>query len=220
MKKVCICLLMLGMLALSGCSYGDEDLQMVSLEGIEDVRIDHRSTTVHVESADIEALEAALMYSYGPGIVIDKGKQKVDIRLKSDNMRILKLGKQPRLVVRVPTDYKGSVTIDGTSGNVNVSNLHAQTVDIQGSSGNVSLDYAKINSDVNVAVKSGNVVLRLEDKDPDVRWQLESGSGKRSIVLPLNNSRQSSKKTLGQTGDGTYQVRIRTASGNIAVKND
>ncbi|MBU5443507.1 DUF4097 family beta strand repeat-containing protein [Paenibacillus sp. MSJ-34] len=220
MKKVCVCLLMLGMLVLSACSFGEEDLQMVSLEGIENVRIDHRSTTVHVESADIEELEAAMMYSFGSGIVIDKRKQRVDIRLKSDNMRIFKLGKQPRLVVRVPTDYKGSVTINGNSGNVNVSNLQAQSVDIQGNSGNVSLDYARINSDVNVSVNSGNVVLNLEDKEPDIRWLLESGSGRRSIALPLNNSRQSGKKTQGQTGDGSFQVRIRTTSGSITVKND
>jgi DUF4097 and DUF4098 domain-containing protein YvlB len=150
------------MLFLSACSYNENDHdhgQTVSLEGIDNLYIDHGSTTIKVESADIESLEASvLVNNNGPGIVIDEGKQKINIRLKSDIRRILNIGKMPQLSIRIPTHYEGKVTINGSSGNVKIKNLNTEKLDIKGSSGSVSLDYSKINSDIHVSAKSGNVL--------------------------------------------------------------
>jgi len=222
MNKYYIYLLLLaGMLLLSACSNNEdtEELQAISLEGVDILYIDHGSTALEVESADIESLEAILlMNNNGPGIVIDEGKQKIKIQLKSDIKRMLNIGKMPQLSIRIPNNYEGNVTINGSSGNVKITNLNAHKLDIKGSSGNVSLDYLEINGDINVSVKSGNVLLNLEDKDPDIDWLLQSGSGRRSVGIPLGNRQQSNRKTQGQTGDGSFDVRFQTNSGNITIK--
>ncbi|TQR41690.1 DUF4097 family beta strand repeat-containing protein [Paenibacillus popilliae] len=216
MKKYCIGLLLVGMLFLSACSsYQENAAHAVSLKGIENIHIDHGSTTLIVESADIESLEAI---SNGPEIVIDKEKDNIKIRLKSDIRNIVNIGKMPQLSVRIPNSYKKKVTLDGSSGNVKITNLCTQKLDIKGSSGNVSLDYVKINSDINISVKSGSILLNLEDKDSNINWLLQSGSGRRAMGIPLNNSQQNNRKTQGQTGDGSFNVNLQTTSGNITVK--
>lgn len=216
MNKYCICLLLMVMLFLSACSsYQENDAHAVSLKGIENIHIDHGSTTLIVESADIESLEA---FSNGPEIVIDKEKDNIKIQLKSDIRNIVNIGKMPQLSVRIPNSYERKVTVDGSSGNVKIINLSTQKLDIKGGSGNVSLDYLKINSDINISVKSGSVLLNLEDKDSNVNWLLQSGSGRRSVSIPLNNSQRSNRITQGQTGDGSFHVRLQTTSGNITVK--
>ncbi|MDR0268004.1 DUF4097 family beta strand repeat-containing protein [Paenibacillus sp.] len=216
MNKYCICLLLVMMLFLSACSTSQEnDAHAVSLKEIENIHIDHGSTTLIVESADIESLEAL---SNGPEIVIDKEKDNIKIRLKSDIRNIVNIREMPQLSVRIPNNYESKVTVDGSSGNVKIINLSTQKLDIKGSSGNVSLDYLQINSDINISVKSGSVLLNLEDKDSNINWLLQSGSGRRSVSIPLNNSQRSNRKTQGQTGDGSFNVRLQTTSGNITVK--
>ncbi|TCZ78208.1 hypothetical protein E0485_08770 [Paenibacillus albiflavus] len=217
MNKYYVCLLLVGVLFLSACS-SNEEIQAVSLKGIDNIYIDHGSTTVEVESADIESVEASWLNSNGPEIVIDKEKDTIKIRLKSNFRQIVNIGKMPHLSIRIPTSYEGKVTIDGSSGNVKVKDLAAQKLDINGKSGNVSLDYLEIKNDIHVSVKSGNVVLNLEDKDSNVKWLLESGSGHRSIAIPLDDSQQSKRKTEGQTGDGSNNVQIETMSGSITIK--
>ncbi|MBP1997041.1 DUF4097 family beta strand repeat-containing protein [Paenibacillus eucommiae] len=159
MNKYYFFLLFVGMLFLSACSNNEEkeDLRTISLEEVDILHIDHGSTTLKVESANIESLEASLlMNNNGPEIVIEEGKQKIKIRLKHVR-RMLNIGRMPQLSIRIPTQYEGKVTIDGSSGNVKIRNLNTQKLNIKGSSGNVALDYIEINSDINVSVKSGSV---------------------------------------------------------------
>ncbi|MFD2170538.1 DUF4097 family beta strand repeat-containing protein [Tumebacillus lipolyticus] len=221
MNKYCVYLLLVSMLFLSACSNDKEteELQTISLAEVDILHINHGSTTVVVESADIESLEATLlMNNNGPGIVLDEGKQKIEIRLKNDIKRMLNIGKMPQLSIRIPTNYEGEVMLEGSSGNVKIKDLNTHKLDIKGSSGDVSLDYSVINGDVDVSVKSGNLLLNLEDKDSNIHWLLQSGSGRRSVAIPLENRQQSNRKTQGQTGDGSFSVQLQTTSGNITVK--
>ncbi|WP_152392917.1 DUF4097 family beta strand repeat-containing protein [Paenibacillus guangzhouensis] len=221
MNKYYVCLLFMGMLFLSACSNHEEkeDMRTISLKEVDILHIDHGSTTVIVESANIESLEASLLMNHnGPGIVIDEGNQKVKIRLKSDIRRMLNIGKMPQLSIRIPTHYEGKVTIDGSSGNVKIRNLSTRKLDITGTSGNISLDYLKINSDINVSVKSGNILLNLADKFSNINWFLQSGSGRRSVAIPLDNRQESNRKLQGQTGDGSFNMQLQTTSGDITIK--
>ncbi|MCI1590239.1 DUF4097 family beta strand repeat-containing protein [Heyndrickxia oleronia] len=219
MNKYYICLLMVGILFLSACSSNEqEDLQTVAIKGIENLNIDHGSTTLVVESADIESFQASWLNSDGPGIVIHEEKGAINIRLKSDFKEIVNIGKMPQLSVRIPIDYEGKVSINGSSGNANIKNLYTKKLNIKGKSGNVSLDYLEINNDIDVSVKSGNILLNLDNKDSNIHWLLQSGSGRRSVAIPMENRQQSNRKTQGQTGDGSFNVQLQTTSGNITIK--
>ncbi|MGM1049730.1 MAG: DUF4097 family beta strand repeat-containing protein [Bacillota bacterium] len=223
MKFRFIMLLVLVMFLLSACGNesgeATENIQSVSLKDVDVLQIDHGSVKLNVESADIDSLEASLLFDdNGPGIVMDKSKKKIKIRLKSDVTRILKIGKMPQIKVRIPSDYKGEVLIDGSSGNVAGSELQTHKLVVKGKSGNISLDFAKFHSDISVSVSSGNVKLSLNDDTPDASWLLQSGSGSRSISIPLEDHQQSNRKTEGQSGSGLYKVNLKTGSGNISVQ--
>ena len=132
MKNYYVIPLLIIMLFLSACRFNEEneDLQTFSLVGIDVLHIDHGSTTIEVESADIESLEASfLMNNNGPEIVIDEEEHKLRIGLKSDIRHIFNLGKMPSLSIRIPTNYKGKVAIDGSSGKVKIKNLNTQKLD-------------------------------------------------------------------------------------------
>lgn len=216
-------LLILIMFLLSACGNergkGTEDIQTVSLEDIDVLQIDHGSVKLNVESADVDSLEATLLFhDNGPGIVMDKSKQKIKIRLKNDVTRILNIGKMPQLQIRIPLDYKGEVRIEGSSGNVNGSELQTHNLVVKGKSGNISLDFSKFHSNISVSVLSGNVKLTLNDDQPDANWLLQSGSGSRSISIPMEDHQQSNRKTEGKSGSGLYEVHLKTSSGNITVQ--
>lgn len=211
----------LTMLLLSACNSTDENgnLQRVTLEEVEVLEIDHGSTTLYVETADVEALEVSLLRnSKSAGAVVDKKGDRIKIHLDNDITRMLNIGKMPQLSVRIPANYEGKVIIDGSSGNVTGTGLQNHSFQVKGKSGNISLAFLRLNHDVEVSVTSGNVNIHLEEETPDATWVLRSGSGRRSIAVPLEDRRHSNRKTEGRSGNGRHEVKLRTSSGNISIK--
>lgn len=220
MRKFCICMLMFCMFFLMACgNEGTMNLQSMKLEGIDRLYIDHGSTPVHIESAEVEALEAFLSIDRGnSGIVMTPKNKELKIQLKSDIRRIINIGRKPWLTIRVPMNFEGEVLLSGSSGNVKINDLQASKLNIDSKSGNVSMDYQQINQDIRVSVYSGNVILNLRDKDSNVKWRLKSGSGRRSVAIPWDERQDKQKSTEGLTGNGSYEVYIETRSGNISIK--
>lgn len=95
MKKLYAIALVLAILGLAGCGHrnGEEgERYAADLPGIEVIQMDHGSTTLHLESADIDSLEASLLrYDNGPGITLNKGKDSLSIGLQSSFFRIRRL---------------------------------------------------------------------------------------------------------------------------------
>ncbi|WP_019636364.1 DUF4097 family beta strand repeat-containing protein [Paenibacillus fonticola] len=220
MKKLCICALMFCTFFLMACgNEGSMNVQSKELEGIERLHIDHGSTPVHIESAEVDALEAFIsMGSYNSDIVMVQKNKELKIQLKSDLTRIINIGRKPWLTIRVPMNYEGEVLLSGSSGNVKINDLQADKLNIDSKSGNVSMDYQQINQDIHVSVYSGNVILKLKDKDSNVKWLLKSGSGRRSVAIPWDERQDKQKSTEGLTGNGSFDVYIKTRSGNISIR--
>ncbi|WP_258276500.1 DUF4097 domain-containing protein [Paenibacillus sp. SC116] len=192
---------------------------MVSLKDIQTIYINHGSTALHVSSYDGEDLKTSFIaYDDGPGIKLDKSKSELNISLKSDISRMLNLKDKPELFVQIPSQYEGRVIIKGSSGQVNIQDTNAETLEVRGKSGNITMDFSEIKNHIDISATSGNVLLKLERKDSNANWHLQTSSGKRSIAFPLDNHTFTNKKTEGQTGDGTYSVQMKTSSGNITVK--
>lgn len=209
------------MFLLSACSSTSEKeaLQRVTLEEVEVLEIDHGSTTLYVETADVEALEVSLLRNTkSAGAIVDQDGSRVKIRLDNDITRMLNIGRMPELSVRIPADYAGKVVIDGSSGHVTGTGLQNHSLQVKGRSGNISLAFTRLNHDVEVSATSGNVKIQLEEETPDATWMLQSGSGHRSIAVPLEDRKESNRKTEGRSGDGQHEVKLKTSSGNISIK--
>ncbi|MEY9974888.1 lia operon protein LiaG [Lysinibacillus sp. RC46] len=222
MKKYCIVMsFILTIMFLSACVGGEEseDIQMASLKDIDSIYIENGSVNLDVVSADIEELEANLfLYDNGPGIVMEKGKRKLTIRLKNDISRLFKIGRMPHLEVRVPTEFKGEIIVNGSSGNVVGKNLQTHDLQVNGSSGSVKLDFLDFHSEVHVTTTSGKVDIALNEDEPNATFLLKSNSGRRSVGIVLNDKQQSKKETKGTSGTGDYEVQLETSSGNISLK--
>lgn len=216
-----VILWVLGMFLLSACGPKgeEEELQRVTLEEVEVLEIDHGSTTLFVEAADVEALEVSLLRSgSSAGAVVDQKDNRVKISLDNDITRMLNIGRMPQLRVKIPADYAGKVEIDGSSGKVTGTGLQNHSLQVKGKSGNISLAFTRLNNDVDVSATSGNVNIQLDEETPDVTWMLQSGSGRRSIAVLLQDRSESNRKTEGRTGDGEHEVKLKTSSGNISIK--
>lgn len=211
----------LSMFLLSACSSTSEEeaLQRITIEDVEVLEIDHGSTPLYVETADVEALEVTLLRnSSSAGAVVNQENHRVKIHLDNDITRILNIGRMPELSVRIPAEYAGKVVIDGSSGQVTGTGLQNQSLQVKGRSGNISLTFTRLNHDVEVSATSGNVKIQLEEETPDATWMLQSGSGHRSIAVPLEDRKESNRKTEGRSGDGQHEVKLKTSSGNISIK--
>ncbi|MGE7625368.1 DUF4097 family beta strand repeat-containing protein [Viridibacillus sp. NPDC096237] len=205
---------------LSACakSEGSEDIQMAPLKDIDSIHIENGSINLDIVSADIDEFEAyLLLYDNGPGIIMDKGKQKLTIRVKNDVTRLFKIGRMPQLEVRIPTEFKGEIIVDGSSGNVVGKELQTHNLKVNGRSGNVKLDFLHFQSDVYVNTTSGNVDVSLNEDEPDATLLLKSNSGRRSVGIVLNAHQQGKKETKGTAGSGDYEVQLETSSGNISL---
>lgn len=222
MKKFCMVMsAILSVIFISACTEGDEseDIQMTSLKDIDSIYIDNGSINVDVVSAEIDELEASvLLQDNGPGIVMDKGRKKLTIRVENDISRLFKLDRMPQLEVRIPSEFKGEIIVDGSSGNVVGKELQTHNLQIKASSGNVELDFLHFHSEVYVTTTSGNVEISLNEDEPDATVLLKSKSGSRSVGSILNNQQQSKKETKGTSGNGDYKVQLETSSGNISLK--
>ena len=124
------------------------------------------------------------------------------IHLDNDITRILNIGRMPELSVRIPADYAGQVVIDGSSGHVTGTGLQNHSLQVKGKSGNISLAFTRLNNDVEVSATSGNVNIQLDEETPDATWMPQSGGGHRSIAVPLEDRKESNRKTEGRSGDG------------------
>lgn len=206
---------------LSACARGEgsEDIQMASLKDIASIYIENGSINIDVVSVDRDELEAYLLLDdNGSGIVMEKGKQKLTIRLKNDISRLFKIDRMPHLEVRVPTEFKGEIIVNSSSGNVVGKDLQTHDLKINGSSGNVNLDFLDFHSEVHVTTTSGNVDIALNEDEPNATLLLKSNSGRRSVGIVLNDKQQGKKETKGTSGTGDHEVQLKTSSGNISLK--
>ncbi|MFF3924799.1 DUF4097 domain-containing protein [Paenibacillus lactis] len=213
-------LLVAGALWIPACSAGEPDeTQVISLHQIDTIHIRHGSTTLHVSATQDEELGASLIADdRGSGISFENHKGKLTIDLNRDVARLLNLGNMPELQIRIPEEFNGKVSVAGSSGQVHIKDWNAGELEVRGKSGGIAMSFSEILNPVNVTATSGNVRLTLDRPDAHVNWLLESSSGKRSVTFPLNNHEHTKRETLGQTGNGSTPVRIKTSSGSITVK--
>lgn len=222
-SSLALLLLLAAVLILSGCASSAEspdEVRHASLENVDTVEIDHGSTPLQLEVAEVDSLQASLLLPRGKGgIIVEEGRNSLKIRLKDNVAQILNLGKMPQLHIVVPSHFKGKVVVTGSSGSVKGNQLQSNQLDIRGKSGNVVLEYAELNNDLTVSLHSGSVRVQVEDEAPDADWLLQTKSGRRSIGFPLDNQEEKKGRTAGITGAGSVKVELETKSGNITVNS-
>ncbi|MFS0562890.1 DUF4097 family beta strand repeat-containing protein [Terribacillus sp. 179-K 1B1 HS] len=203
---------------LCGCqSAPTEDYRQLPVEGVERIDVDFGSTHTTVVQTDVEEMEMILhLDDNGPGLQVDAVQKSISVSLGSDIRRLFSRDK-PRLEIRLPASYEGRLVMKGSSGDLEVDELHTKGLEIDSSSGNLTLTALTVQGDVSIKTTSGAVKLGLQT-EPNAMFQLSSNSGRRSIAYPLKERNETRKETAGKSGSGDHHVIIDTASGNISIK--
>jgi len=212
------------MLAILGCSRSQgamgQAAQSVSLQDAAAIRIDSGSIAIELVSADIDEMEVRYDKKWGigtqSGVSIDQDKDEIDIKVESTLARI---GRKPKLEVRIPSEYEGKLFLNSSSGRVTVTRFENNHIAVRTKSGQVSLDFAQFHSDVHVSTGSGNVQINLNASEPDINFHAKTVSGNYMITIPIQkDAKQSKSQIAGKLGNGTYEVDINTTSGDINVQ--
>lgn len=206
------------LIVLTGCSAGEEDIVVnkESIEDVEEIVINFASTDVDFLPSETGELETYLtVYDNGPGVIIDKSSKRLSIDLDNDITRLYNLRKKPTLKVRIPDQFRGTIILDGSSGNVSGKDLVQNDVNVKSSSGNVKLHFTEFNSDVELLTTSGNASVIFDEEQPNLDLEVNTNSGRQSINLSLDENSQTKKGLQGTSGNGENKMKIETKSGNI-----
>ncbi|MFD2130418.1 DUF4097 family beta strand repeat-containing protein [Pseudogracilibacillus auburnensis] len=216
MKKYVISFFFI-VIVLVGCNGNkDEAVYNVPIEEIETIYLQHGSDNVHVKSTDQSDLEATYA---NKEIDIEHKDNEVTLSVRKKLFHIgPKINLNKKLEVSIPKNYVGQVVISGTSGNITSENLEINELKINENSGDVALEFTEFHSDVAVKTKSGNIKLALNNNEPDIDLKTKTASGKQTITIPIETTKQNDKVIEGKSGNGTYLIELTTASGNISIQ--
>lgn len=221
MKKIYVLSLM-ALIILTGCSSGEKKVlvNQASTEGIEEIYINFASTNVTFLPGETKELETYLtVYDNDTGVVIDKSNQQLTVNLDSNIARLFNLNNMPELEIRIPEQYKGSVSLDGSSGNVSGQELGKNNINVTSSSGDIDLQFIHLKSNVESSSSSGNASIAFHEQEPDLDLKISTNSGSQSVDLPLNVNDRTDKGLEGVSGNGSNKVNVDTTSGNITLTN-
>lgn len=217
MKKLYMFFVTLIVIFLVGCgSSDDKHSQTAKVDDIETIYINHGSTNLHLTSADQENVEAS--YSKRE-ITMDESDEQITFGVKKSWFNIgFKFNMNAEFTVTIPNDFKGKVVINGGSGNITSKQLSTRSLEIETVSGNISIVFADYHSDVYIATTSGDIGLVLNEEKPDVQLKSKTVSGSNIITIPISlNESQGGKKVEGISGKGSFEIDIKTVSGDITV---
>ena len=214
MKKHYIFFIAVMVILLTGCGLTTEKYsQIARVDDIKTIYIDHGSTNLLLKSADQQNIEAS---HNKREVALDKSDEQITLGVEKKMLNIgPKLKKNTQFEVIIPDDFKGKVVINGSSGNISSDQLSTSNLDIVTKSGNVSIVFADFHSDVHIVTTSGNVELMLNEEQPDVHLKSKTRSGSNIIAIPIS---QDEKEIEVISGEGSFEIDIKTTSGDITVR--
>lgn len=236
--------LLVAVLVVAGCSgLGGgpaTDAASVEVNGIDTIAITHGNTPVEVSYGDTDTLDVVLATTEnGPKLALSKSDSSVDIGTEGGEFRLgiitLSQSLGPKLSVNVPKSFQHNVQFSGSSGSIKLRDLSldriqfdttsgrfdahgltAQHISGSTTSGGVSIDFATFATDINLSSTSGNIRLKLNEKQPNLSVRATTTSGSKQVDFTM--SRSSDKHTLsGTSGNGEHDVQLKATSGNITV---
>jgi DUF4097 and DUF4098 domain-containing protein YvlB len=111
----------------------------------------------------------------------------------------------------------GQVDVDVGAGSVRLDDLRARQGVIDTGSGSVRLGLAAAMHSLRVDTGSGAVVVELPPS-AGASLDVRTGSGGIGVDLPLGDARRARNSLSGTIGDGAGQIRIRTGSGSVRIR--
>ncbi|MCY8532993.1 DUF4097 domain-containing protein [Bacillus vallismortis] len=215
----------------------EADSASASPRDIDSVVIESDTKDVQIIAEERNDISAGISGDSGK-LFVTESRRKLELDAKEKEFQFLSGFNRSFLVVRLPYDYKGDLTVrtssgdisvDGNqrlalsgmnaasaSGNMSVTNVRLQEMKVKGSSGDVTMsntvsNTARIDSasgDVNLADVSGSLDVKLTSGDLDAALKKVSG--------PVSVTLTSGDADLSLPESGSFTVNAKSSSGDVS----
>jgi lia operon protein LiaG len=118
--------------------------------------------------------------------------------------------------INIESVSANSGTLDVSSGNIDVKH-YIGALDVDVSSGNVSINIDQLTDDVKIDVSSGRASLNLPN-DANFTLNGEVGSGGIFNSFPLKNKQETKQTLKGVQGTGEHSLDLSVSSGKIEIQ--
>lgn len=256
MKKLIISALILLLVGAAGTAvYGSQGISMntakvheketVESDGIEKINITSSSTDILVTPTDQEDItiefsgEVSEKLKDAFALEVSESGGTLDVKLDQKNklqLSFFTISHYKRLEIRIPANKLSRISVQASSGDINVEGIQADAIEVKAASGDIKVMDTDAAEMLKIETASGDILVQqnqaesiqlsaasgditVEPGDIDFAIDFKSSSGDGTVELEgISFSERSEHRVLGQMGTGDHEIKVRTASGDFNIR--
>ncbi len=119
--------------------------------------------------------------------------------------------------IKMINSKAGLFDLAASSGDVIMENLKGN-IKVNTNSGSISLDNEEVSGNMNFTATSGDVEVRFKNKPSAISLDFKGTSGEGIVnVEGFNYSEKSEDRVVGQIGNASHELKVRTTSGDFSL---
>ncbi len=213
-----ITVLLFGLCYLSLFANGitEDDKQRISLSGVNSIELYTSSGDIEIVTENRNDIYIELKsYRNGPELFIEKGRT-LKIEVKKPRFRLFDFNRgEVKLTIVLPNDYNDNLKTVSSSGDVNVTGLELENLDIKLSSGDLTAEDITAEN-AKLSASSGEMELK-KLKMEDLEVSLSSGSLEIDGFTGRLSGRLSSGSVDMKIDKLVDDIELRLSSGSVEI---
>ncbi|MFD3448129.1 DUF4097 family beta strand repeat-containing protein [Microbacteriaceae bacterium 4G12] len=215
-----------------------DETKSIAADSIQKIKVAVGSTDVNIMPTNGNDIEVHL---YGKGNKEGINTMKFDVKQQGDQLLIATgstffIGVQyadTTLDIRLPQKLYKKIEVNGSSGDMSIKELKADTIQVAASSGHiqaenlegdmkfklssgkVDISLESITKDIYVNASSGDINLDVKQEPTSLVLDFNSSSGKGKVDLPMNYETKTGNRIYGKLGSGEHTVKVNMSSGDF-----
>ncbi len=193
---------------------------------ITELVIDESANSIIMQSEDTDRI--TIEYYDNP----DKSLYEIEekdgkLKFKRNDISLFKLINidftERNIVVTVPSDYKGDLKVDITSGSFRADDISADDFKIDCTSGSIKLNNVSVKENIDIDSTSGSIKFENLASGGDIEIDCTSGSVKGTIDgsesdYTIRSETTAGSSNLSNTEGGKKKLDVETTAGSIDIR--
>ncbi|WP_461206746.1 DUF4097 family beta strand repeat-containing protein [Clostridium sp. DL1XJH146] len=219
------------------------DKGILDIGEIETIEINCVSTDIKIETVPEEKLKVQFKGTYfgnekeKPTLEVSKRGKTAVIQVKYLNStKFDSITLATVLEIELPENYNGKIEINTVSSDLDIGEIKVEELKIgavsgditieslqgelyaQTISGDVKVNFEELLNDISFNTTSGELSIKVPD-DSNFTFNLNTVSGEVDSDLPISFNSNSKTNIQGKVGNGQYNIKCSSVSGNINIDN-
>lgn len=187
--------------------YADK-LEEKEIDNLKDLNINTKVADIFIEKKEIDNIKVELYSEYAKEYEIKELDNEIKVVLIEKN-RFISFGKNPKVVVYVPTTYTNNVKIENKTGDIDIKELSESDLNVELTTGDVEVD--KINNAV-ITTTTGDIEIGEANT---LNLSVTTGDINVGSTKKLVSAGTTSDLEVGEVDD----ITSTTTTGDIEIKN-